>query len=81
MNRLAGRTVVEVEEEDKRGLAVSSINSSIRVLRRLLNLAVEWGVLESVPRLALLPGEHHRERVVTPDEELRYLGAASALAR
>jgi len=67
------------EEEDKRGLAVSSINSSIRVLRRLLNLAVEWGVLESVPRLALLPGEHHRERVVTPDEELRYLGAASVL--
>ena len=31
------------EEEDKRGLAVSSINSSIRVLRRLLNLAVESG--------------------------------------
>jgi len=67
------------EEEDKRGLAVSSINSSIRVLRRILNLAVEWGVRESVPRLALLPGEHHRERVVTPDEELRYLGAASTL--
>jgi integrase len=67
------------EEEKKRGLAVSSINSSIRVLRRVLNLAVEWGLVESVPRLALLPGEQHRERVVTPDEELRYLGAASAL--
>ena len=37
------------------------------------------GGLESVPKLALLPGEHHRERVVTPDEELRYLGAATAL--
>jgi integrase len=67
------------EEEAKCGLAVSSINSSIRVLRRILNLAVEWGVVESAPRLALLPGEHHRERVVTPDEELRYLRAASAL--
>jgi integrase len=67
------------EQEHKRGLAVSSINSSIRVLRRILNLAVEWGVVESVPRLALLPGEHHRERVVTPDEEFRYLGAASVL--
>jgi integrase len=67
------------EEEDKRGLAVSSINSSIRVLRRILNLAVEWGLLESVPKLALLPREHHRERVVTPDEKLRYLGAASVL--
>ena len=65
------------EEEDKRGLAVSSINSSIRVLRRILNLAVEWGLVESITKLALLPGEHHRERVVTPDEEQRYLGAAS----
>ena len=62
--RVAGFTVHEQvrwqnrgrgEEEDKRGLAVSSINSSIRVLRRILNLAVEWGVLESVPRPALLP--------------------------
>jgi len=61
------------EDEDKRGLAVSSINSSIRVLRRILTLAVEWGVLESAPGLVLLPGECHRERVVTADEESRYL--------
>jgi integrase len=67
------------QEEDKRGLAVSSVNSSIRVLRRVLNLAVEWGVVESIPALSLLPGEQHRERVVTPDEELRYLAAASTL--
>ncbi len=69
------------EEENKRGLAVSSINSSIRVLRRILNLAVEWGLVESAPRLALLPGEHHRERVVTPDEEARYLGSRLSPAR
>ena len=67
------------EKEEKRGLAVSSINSAIRVLRRVLSLAVEWGAIESAPKLALLPGELHRERVITPDEEMRYLAAASPL--
>ena len=67
------------EGEEKCGLAVSSINSSIRVLRRMLNLAAEWGVIESTPKLALLPGENHRERVVSPEEESRYLAAASPL--
>ncbi len=67
------------EVEEKRGLAVGSINSSIRVLRRILSVAVEWGVIEAAPKLQLLPGEHHRERVVTPEEETRYLAAASPL--
>jgi len=66
-------------DEEKHGLAVSSINSSIRVLRRVASLAVEWGVIESAPKLALLPGERHRERVITPDEEMRYLAAVSPL--
>jgi integrase len=66
-------------EEEKRGLAVSSINSSLRVLRRALSLAVEWGLLESAAKLGLLPGEHHRERVVSPEEESKYLAAASPL--
>ena len=67
------------EKDEKRGLAVGSINSSIRVLRRVLNLAVEWGVIESSPKLQLLPGERHRERVITTEEETRYLAAASPL--
>ncbi|PYX61473.1 MAG: hypothetical protein DMG74_22545 [Acidobacteria bacterium] len=67
------------EKEEKRGLAVSSINSAIRVLRRVLRLAVEWGAIQSTPKLALLPGERYRERVITPDEEMRYLTAASPL--
>jgi integrase len=47
------------------------------VLRRVLSLAVEWRVIESAPKSALLPREQHRGRVVTPDEEMRYLSAAS----
>jgi integrase len=55
---------------------ISTINSSLRVLRRVLRLAVEWGALETMPTVKLLAGERHRERVVSQDEEARYLAAA-----
>jgi integrase len=55
---------------------VSSVNSALRVLRRILNLAVEWGVVEAVPKIKLLSGERRRERVVSYEEEARYLAAA-----
>jgi len=60
-----------------RGLQVSTINSSLRVARRVLKLAVEWNAAESSPQVKLLPGERHRERVVTPQEETKYLRVAS----
>jgi integrase len=60
-------------------LQAGSINSSLRVLRRVLRLAVEWGVLESAPKIDLLTGERRRERVVTREEEARYLASASPL--
>ena len=59
------------------GRKVSTVNSSLRVLRRILGLAVEWGVLQSAPKIKKLPGERHREHVVSFDEEAKYLAAAS----
>jgi integrase len=61
------------------GLQAGSINTSLRVLRRVLRLAVEWGTLETAPKIDLLPGERRRERVLTLEEEARYLAAASPL--
>ena len=58
-------------------MQVSSVNNSLRALRRMLRLAVEWGVVEVAPQVKMLPGERHRERVVTPEEEAKYLAAAS----
>jgi integrase len=58
------------------GLQVSSVNGSLQVLRRVLRLAAEWGVIEAPPRVRMLPGERHREHVVTLEEEARYLAAA-----
>jgi integrase len=49
------------------------------VLRRVLRLSVEWGALESAPKVELLTGERRCERVVTSEEESRYLTAASPL--
>lgn len=63
----------------REGRQVSTANNSLRVLRRILNLAVEWGVLETVPKIKTLSGERRRERVVTSDEEARYLSAAPHL--
>jgi len=58
------------------GLQVSSINSGLRVFRRMMRLAVEWGTIPAVPKIKLLRGERHRERVITPSEAARYLAAA-----
>jgi len=57
-------------------LQISTVNSSLRVLRSILHRAVEWEVLQTVPKIKLLPGERHRDRVVTREEEAKYLAAA-----
>ena len=58
-----------------------TINSSLRVLRRILRLAANWGVIEAAPKIQLLEGETSRERVITPDEEATYLAKCSALLK
>ncbi len=60
----------------REGKQVATVNSSLRVLRRALNLAVEWGVIAAAPKLKVLPGERRREHVVSAEEEARYLAAA-----
>jgi integrase len=52
--------------------AVASVNSTIRVLRRALRLAVEWEVIDKAPKLRKLSGENRREHVVTRVEEEKY---------
>jgi integrase len=58
------------------GLEVSSINRELQVLRRLLHLAVDWGLVEKTPKLRMLSGERHREFVLSRQEEAQYLSAA-----
>ena len=51
------------------GSKVSSINRELEVLRRMFHLAQEWGKVDkALPAVKALPGEAHRERVLTAGE-------------
>ena len=52
------------------------MNSALRAVRRVLRLAVEWGIIPTAPEVTLLRGENRREHVVSPQEEARYISAA-----
>lgn len=56
---------------------VASINSALRAVRRVFRLALKWGVISNMPEVSLLRGENHRDRVLTLQEEAKYLAAAS----
>lgn len=58
------------------GVGVSSINGDLRTLRRLLKLAFEWEVIPRAPVVHALPGERTRDRVITFEEEQKYLACA-----
>ena len=55
--------------------SASTINCGIRTLRRALNLAVEWKILDRAPKIRLLKGERQRERVLSGAERKDYLAA------
>jgi integrase len=62
-----------------RGLQIASLNRELQVLRRMFHLAEEWGKVErALPNVKMLPGERHRERVLTPEEEDLYFRGASS---
>jgi integrase len=77
LNQITGESVsAYVAHRRSCKLEISSVNPELQVLRRALRVAAEWGVIESAPKVKMLPGERHRERVVSPEEEARYLAAA-----
>ena len=56
-------------------LSASRINCGLRTLRRALNLALEWGKLQTPARIKLAQGERMRDRVLTEAEMQAYLTA------
>lgn len=57
--------------------SVITVNGDLRTLRRMLKLAVEWGKLDRAPAVHELPQSKGRDRVVSFEEEARYLAKAS----
>lgn len=79
-DRIAEYVTRRREASGKRGrtLQVASLNRELQVLRRIFHLAQEWGRVErALPNVKMIPGENHRERVLTPAEEALYLRGAS----
>ncbi len=66
-----------IAHRQAKGLQVASINRELQVLRRLLHLAVEWGFTEQAPKIKMLSGEQHREFVLSPEEEAKYIAASA----
>jgi integrase len=82
-DRVAEYITKRKQAKGKRGrlLQVASVNRELQVLRRMFRLAEEWGKVEkALPNVKLLPGENHRERVLTAAEEDLYFRAASSQA-
>ena len=81
LDAIASNTVTDfVDSLRADELQISSINRVLEVLRRMLRLSLEWGKIEKVPpKVQMLPGENERDRVLTVDEERRYLAAATKL--
>ncbi len=57
-------------------LSVASVNRELATLRRLLRLAQKWKVIDRVPRIKMLRGEHKREFVLSFEHENLYLEMA-----
>jgi integrase len=69
-----------VERRLSQGLAIGSVNRELQVLRRMFKLATKWKkVVKPLISVELVSGENHRERVISREEEARYLLAAPPL--
>lgn len=63
------------------GNSVSALNGELRSLRRAFRLAEEWALIPKAPVIHELPGKVSRDRVVSFEEERRYLVEASPTVR
>jgi integrase len=58
------------------GMKVASVNRELQVLRRMFTLAAEWGkVAKASPRVRMIPGEAHRDTVLSTADEVAYFDA------
>ena len=84
LDLITGETITRYtkwRQAQKKGNSVAAINAETRTLRRMFNLAEEWGIISKAPAIHELPGQKGRERVVSFEEEAAYLRCASGTLR
>jgi site-specific recombinase XerD len=57
--------------------SIATVNRGLATLRRGLRLAQRWKVIDRVPHIRLLAGEHQREFVLSREQEASYLAACA----
>jgi integrase len=71
-----------VQHRLAQSVAVMTVNHSLRTLRHAMHLAVEWHLLQKVPKIRLLDGENQREFVITQEMLAQFVAKARpSLAR
>jgi integrase len=64
----AGAVDVFKQWRHSQGVAIATVNHSIRALRRALHQAEEWHLIGRAPKLRLMAGEHEREAIISEAE-------------
>jgi integrase len=63
----------QIYASEFRHLSPSGINRGLRTLRRAMNLALKWNILDKPMKVELAKGEVQRDRVLTAKELASYL--------
>jgi excisionase family DNA binding protein len=73
----------KAERRERDEVTPATVNRCLAILRRMLNLAVEWGYLEKgqVPKIKLFREDNLMERILSPEEEARLLRCSSTHLR
>jgi hypothetical protein len=76
LDRIDEAVIEEYIQSRRPKVSITSVNRELATLRRLLRMAHEWKLIDRVPRIRLLPGEHIREFILTAEQEKSYLAAS-----
>lgn len=69
------RAQIVRSKENGQKISPAAVNRELATLRRAMRLAQEWNVIDRVPRIRMLPGEHNREFVLSGENEPTYVRA------
>jgi integrase len=64
-----------------RAITSTALNHEVGTIRRILNMAADWGVIEYVPKIRLSGTGKQVERILTPAEEEEYIENAPQALR
>ena len=76
LNKIDESLIERFVQQRSQQVSPASVNRALATLRRLLRMADEWRLIDRVPRIRLLPGEHNREFILSHAQENLYLEMA-----